>query len=141
MEGRPSDKVRRIDLDLVGELAAWGIEAGPPRRLAAGYLGAAFGRGRVSFAGGGRHFSPRIIATGFRGGIRHKRRPRPLVEYHWALAGYLREPSGFRPDVPVCRRKEGGTTVRFVIWADRERTADLAVSHAVTCQLPVSGSL
>ena len=31
--------------------------------------------------------------------------------------------------------KRAGTTVRFVIWADRERTADLVVSHAATYQL------
>lgn len=47
---------------------------------------------------------------------------------------YVRELSGFRPDVPACRLKKAGTTVRFVIWADRGRTADLAVSPAATCQ-------
>jgi hypothetical protein len=31
--------------------------------------------------------------------------------------------------------KRAGTTVRFVIWADRERTADLVVSHVAMYQL------
>ena len=86
---------------------------------------------------GGRHVSPLIIAAGFRGGIRQKRRPRLLVEYHWALAGMYGSSvdSGLMFQYKYADEKRAGTTVRFVIWADRERTADLAVSHAVTCQL------
>ncbi len=71
----------------------------------------------------------------FRGGIRQKRRPHLLVEYHWALAGIY----GNSPDSGLmfqyADEKRAGTTVRFVIWADRERTADLVVSHVAMYQL------
>jgi len=39
--------------------------------------------------------------------------------------------SGLMFQYKYADEKRAGTTVRFVIWADRERTADLAVSHAV----------
>ena len=71
----------------------------------------------------------------FRGGIRRKRRPGLVVEYHWALAGMY----GSSPDSGLmfqyADEKRAGTTVRFVIWADRERTADLAISHVAMYQL------
>jgi len=79
---------------------------------------------------------PRIIAAGFRGGIRQKRRPRLLSRIPLGFSRHVRELSGFRPDVPSMQTKRGRVlTVRLVTWADRERTADLVVSHVATYQL------
>ena len=58
--------------------------------------------------GGGRHASPRIVAPGFPRWYSTKRRGRRFCRIPLGFSPYIRELSGFRPDVPVCRRKEGG---------------------------------